>query len=206
MTARLLLCLLLLTGCAAVEKPQPEGPLSGARLVDELRDGGYVIVVRHTATEEGGVDDPTKLEDCAPQRELTDEGRQQARDLGKAIEDLDVPVGRVVASPYCRTRETAELAFGADEVKTDEVLLPLPGTGKPGNDDAILAARQLLGQDTPEDANTVVVTHISVIEPVTGATPEEGGSAVFVPEGNGAFRIVAEVPPGGWAKLLEQVS
>lgn len=206
MTGRLLLSLLLLTGCAAVEKPQPEGTLSGARLVDELRDGGYVIVVRHTATEEGGVDDPTQLEDCAPQRELSDQGRQQARDLGRAIDDLRIPIGRAVASPYCRTRETAELAFGADDVETDEVLLPLPGTGKPGNDEAILAVRQLIGAETPEDANTIVVTHISVIEPATGATPEEGGSAIFVPEGNGAFRIVAEVPPGGWAKLLEQVS
>ena len=208
MTARLLLCLLLLTGCAAVpgvEPPKPEGPLSGERLVEELKDGGYVIVVRHTATEEGGVDDPTKLEDCEPQRELTDEGRQQARDLGKAIDDLDIPIGQAVASPYCRTKETATLAFGEDQVTTDEVLLPLPGTGKPGNDEAIAAAAELVGQE-PEDGNTVLVTHISVIEPVTGATPEEGGSAVFVPEGDGEFRIVAEIAPGGWGRLLEQVS
>lgn len=204
MTGRLLLCLLLLTGCAAAEKPEPQGPLSGKRLVEELRDGGYVIVVRHMATEEGGVDDPAQPQDCAPQRELTDQGRQQARELGEAVQDLDIPIGRVVASPYCRTRETAELAFGSD-VTTDEVLLPLPGTGKPGNDAAIEKVRQLLGEQTPEDQNTVVVTHISVIEPVTGATPEEGGSAVFVPEGDGAFRIVAELPPGGWAKLLEQL-
>lgn len=204
MTGRLLLCLLLLTGCAAVERPEPEGPLSGARLVDELRDGGYVIVVRHTATEEGGVDDATKPADCTPQRELTDEGRQQARELGTAIRQLGIPVGRAVASPYCRTRETAELAFGSS-VTTDEVLLPLPGTGKPGNDEAIVAVRRLLGEPTPDGGNTFVVSHISVIQPVTGAAPEEGGSVVFVPEGDGAFRVVAQVPPGGWAKLLEQI-
>lgn len=205
MTARLLLCLLLITGCSAMDEPKPEGPLSGKRLVEELREGGYVIVVRHTATEEGGVDDPTKLEECAPQRELTDEGRQQARDLGKAVRDLDIPIGRALASPYCRTKETAELAFGADAVETDEVLLPLPGTGKPGNDEAIAAVAELVSADTPDDENTVLVSHISVIEPVTGATPEEGGSAVFVPEGDGMFRIVAEIAPGGWAKLREQV-
>lgn len=204
MTGRLLLCLLLLTGCAAVEEPRPEGPLSGERLVEALRDGGYVVVVRHTATEEGGVDDPTTPTDCAPQRELTDVGRQQARDLGKAVRDLGVPIGRVVASPYCRTRETAELAFGAG-VTVDEVLLPLPGTGKPGNDEAIVKVKELLGEPIPDGVNTFVVTHISVIEPVTGATPEEGGSTVFAVEGDGAFRVVADVPPGGWAKLVEQV-
>jgi phosphohistidine phosphatase SixA len=203
MTARLLLCLLLLTGCSAVEAPEPEGPLSGKRLVEELRDGGYVIVIRHTATEEGGVDDPTKLAECEPQRELTDEGRQQARDLGKAINDLDIPIGRAVASPYCRTKETAELAFGS--VATDEVLLPLPGTGEPGNDEAIAKVAELVGRKTKQESNTAVVTHISVIEPVTGATPDEGGSAVFAPEGDGEFRLVAEVPPGGWQRLLEQL-
>ncbi len=204
MTARLLLCLLLLTGCSAVGSPKPEGPLSGKRLVEALRDGGYVIVIRHTATEEGGVDDPAATDVCEPQRELTEEGRQQARDLGKAVADLDIPVDRVLASPYCRTRETAELAFGKDEVRTDEALLPLPGVGQPGNDEAIAAAARLVGQE-PEDGNTAIVTHISVIEPVTGATPEEGGAAVFVPAGDGEFRIVAEVPPGGWAKLREQL-
>lgn len=206
MPVRLLLCLLLLTGCSAVAPPEPEGPLSGERLVQELRRGGYVVVVRHTATEEGGVDDPAQLTDCAPQRELTDEGRQQARDLGTAIRDLEIPVGRVVASPYCRTRETAELAFGKDAVETDPLLLPLPGTGKPGNDEAIVEVTRLISSTTPESANTAIVTHISVIEPVTGATPEEGGSVVFEPEGDGELRLVAEVPPGGWAKLLEQVS
>ena len=206
MTARLLLCLaLLLPACSAVEKPEPEGPLTGARLVEELRDGGYVVVLRHTATEEGGVDDPEQLEDCAPQRELSDEGRQQARDLGKALEELDVPVDRVLASPYCRTRETAELAFGKQVVETDEVLLPLPGLGKPGNDEAIVEAARLVGEQPEDDSNTVLVSHISTIEPVTGATPEEAGAAVFEPQGDGEFRLVAEVAPGGWAKLLDQV-
>lgn len=205
MTARLLLLLLLLTGCAAVEAPDPVGPLSGDRLVEALRDGGYVVVVRHTATEEGGTDDPKRLEDCAIQRNLSPEGRQQATDLGDAVEELGVPVGQVLASPYCRTLDTARLAFGED-VRREPALLPLPGTGQVGNDQAIDAVGRLVGAEPEEGTNTVLVTHISVIEPVTGATPEEGGSVVFRPEGEGDFMLVAEVPPGGWAKLLEQVS
>ncbi len=206
MTARLLLCLLLLTACSAVDEPEPQGPLSGARLVEELRDGGYVIVLRHTATEEGGVDDPTEPADCAPQRELSDEGRQQARDLGRAIADLDVPIGRAIASPYCRTKDTAELAFGADVTTTDEALLPPPGPGEAGNDEAVAAVKQLISQRTSDGENTVLVSHSSVIEPATEAAPDEGGSAVFAPEGEGEFRLVAEVPPGGWVTLLGQVS
>lgn len=204
MTARLLLCLLLLTGCSGVEAPEPEGPLSGERLVEALRDGGYVVVVRHTETTEGGTDDPKRLEDCTIQRNLSPAGRQQATDLGDAVEELDVPVGTVLTSPYCRTLDTAVLAFGED-VRREPALLPLPGTGKPGNDAAIAAVEQLVGAEPDDGTNTFLVTHISVIEPATSATPEEGGSVVFSPEGDGRFRLVAEIPPGGWQKLVEQV-
>ncbi len=205
MTARLLLCLLLLTGCSGVRAPEPDVPLSGARLVEALRDGGYVIVVRHTATTEGGVDDPTKLEDCASQRNLSDEGRQQAIELGDAVEELEVPLGQVLASPYCRTLDTATLAFG-DGVEKEEALLPLPGLGAPGQEEALAAAKALVGEEPQEGENTVLVSHISTIEPATGATPDEGGSTVFRPDGDGGFTLVAEVSPGGWQRLLEQGS
>jgi phosphohistidine phosphatase SixA len=202
MSVRLLLCLLLLTACAQVEPPEPEGPLSGARLVEALRDGGLVVYLRHTETTEGGTDDPTKPSDCAAQRKLSEKGKQDARLIGEAFQKLDLPVGEVIASPYCRTRETAELAF--DEVRTDPAMLPLPGVGAPGQDAAFDAAKQLVAEEPEDGTLTVLVGHISVIEPVTGATPEEGGAAVFRPDGEGEFRIVAEVAPGGWQRLAEQ--
>lgn len=205
MTTRLLLCLLLLTGCAGVEAPEPQGPLSGERLVEALRDGGYVVVLRHTATTEGGTDDPKRVADCAIQRNLSPEGRKQATELGDAIEQLDVPVGLVLASPYCRTYDTAVLAFGPD-VEKEKALLPLPGVGAPGQAEAVAAVEALLAEEPEEGENTFLVSHISVIEPVTGATPEEGGAVVFRPEGDGEFRIVAEVQPGGWQRLLERAS
>ena len=204
MLARLLLCLLLLTGCASVEAPEPEGPLTGERLVEALRDGGYVVFLRHAATSPGKDAEPVAIEDCATQRKLSDEGRQQATDLGDAFSDLDIPIDRVLASPYCRTLDTATLAFG-DGVEKEEALLPLPGTGAPGQEEGIEAAKQLVADKPAKGKNTVLVSHVNVIEPVTGATPEEGGSAIFEPDGDGGFRLVAEVPPGGWTKLLTQV-
>lgn len=206
MTARLLLCLVLLvTGCSSVEEPVPEGPLSGERLVEALRDGGYVLFVRHTATTEGGTDDPAKASDCSKQRNLTEEGRQQARDIGRAVDELDVPVGRVLASPYCRTMETARLAFG-DDARPEEALLPPPGVDAPGQEQAVAATKELLAEEPEDDTNTVLVGHVSSIEPAAGATPEEGGGVVFRPDGDGGFQIVAEVAPAGWQSLVQQVS
>jgi phosphohistidine phosphatase SixA len=196
---RLLLALLLLSGCGGLSAPEPEAPLSGDRLVEALREGGLVLYLRHTATEEDAPDGlPT--DPCEQQRALTTGGRAEARAIGAAVDALQVPVGRVVASPFCRTVETAELAFG--ETETDEALLPIERGS--GAEEAGTAMRELLGAAPEDGTNTVLVGHVSNLRPATGATPQEGGTVVFRPHGRGAFRIVAEIAPGGWQHLAQQ--
>lgn len=87
-----------------------------ARLVEAMRRGGVSILVRHSATEPGTGDPPGfKLTDCATQRNLSDTGRGQARRLGQWFEANGIRPTTVRASPWCRTRETATLAFGRSE-------------------------------------------------------------------------------------------
>ena len=197
MLPRLLLCLLLLTGCSGLSSPDPEGPLTGDRLVEALQDGGLVLYLRHTATDDAPDGLPT--DDCTEQRNLTDEGRRDAREIGDAVRALDVPVGRVLASPYCRTLETAELAF--DDVQEEEVLLPVP-TGADGEERGRALLRELLSTE-PEEGNTFLVGHISNLRLAADASPEEGGTVVFRPLGDD-FMIVGEVAPGGWQRLAER--
>jgi broad specificity phosphatase PhoE len=81
-----------------------------------LREGQYVILVRHAATVAGLGDPPGfKLSDCSTQRNLSEEGRVHARKLGERFRAERVPVARVYTSPWCRCRETAMLAFGRAE-------------------------------------------------------------------------------------------
>lgn len=198
MVVRLLLCLLLLTGCSGLSAPEPEGPLTGDRLVEALREGGLVLYLRHTATDDDAPDGlPT--DDCARQRGLTDEGRRDARELGDAIRALQIPVGRVLASPYCRTVETADLAFR--DVQEEDALLPI-ATGAEGEERGKQRLRELLS-DEPEDGNTFLVGHVTNLRLAADASPEEGGTIVFRPVGD-AFMIVGEVSPGGWQRLAEQ--
>ena len=195
MAVRALLVVLLLTGCSGLSAPEPEGPLSGERLVEALRDGGLVLYLRHTATVEGAADgEPT--DPCSAQRGLTDAGRAQARAIGAALSSLEVPIGQVVASPYCRTVETAELAFGRAD--TDEALLPIAAGG------SAAAVRALLSREPADGANTVLVGHLANVRPASGATPEEGGTVVFRPDDDGRFLVVAEVGPDSWSRLAER--
>ena len=87
--------------------------LKGTTLVAALRGGGYVLYFRHAATDFGQNDDRmTGYEDCATQRNLIDKGRADARAIGAAVRRLAIPADDVLASPFCRTMETAQLIFG----------------------------------------------------------------------------------------------
>src|SRR5262245_60622721 len=91
----------------------PAKPVAGPALLAELRKGGYVIYFRHTSTDFSRDDRLSKADDdCDHQRPLTDKGRAEAREIGAAFRDLKIPVERVLASPRCRTMETAMIAFG----------------------------------------------------------------------------------------------
>lgn len=191
--ARVLLVIALLSGCSGLSAPQPEGPLTGQRLVDALHDGGLVLYLRHTATDEAP--DGVPGDDCSRQRNLTSEGRAQAQAIGVAVRRLDVPIGLVLASPFCRTAETAELAFGS--ARTSQVLLPL----ERGDDTGPM--RELLSTEPADGSNTILVGHISNIRPAADVTPEEGATVVFRPHGDGRFLVVAEVPAEGWSRFAE---
>ena len=104
--------------------PHPSHALSARPLLKALRGGGYTLYFRHTSTDFSKLDGNMKhYRDCANQRMLSDKGRAEARDIGKAIAALRIPVGEVLASPYCRTTETATLMFGratgANEIREE---------------------------------------------------------------------------------------
>jgi broad specificity phosphatase PhoE len=88
----------------------------GARLWARLRRGGHVLLIRHASTGSGLGDPPGyTLEDCSTQRNLSEEGRDEARRMGARFAREKIPIARVYTSPWCRCRETAMLAFGKAE-------------------------------------------------------------------------------------------
>ncbi len=94
---------LTVAGAACAEPPPP------SEVVPELQKGGYVLFVRHPKTDPNQADtDPLHLDNVKAQRQLTDEGRRQAKALGEAFRALKIPVGKVVASKFHRTQEAAK--------------------------------------------------------------------------------------------------
>ena len=80
-----------------------------------LERGGVVIAFRH-ALAPGTFDPPGfRLDDCATQRNLNDEGRAQAQRIGAWFRERGLAPAKVLSSPWCRCVDTASLAFGRVE-------------------------------------------------------------------------------------------
>ena len=167
----------------ATATPEAGEELAGAALQAALREGGFVIYFRHARTDFSQDDtDLGDLENCATQRNLSAEGREQARLIGEAIAALNFPIGEILSSELCRTRETAELAFGRVTLLPD--LTSFGTAGSEAEEEArVEALRRLLATPPAPGTNTVLVGHLFNIQGAAGIGLAEGEAAIFAPSG-----------------------
>jgi phosphohistidine phosphatase SixA len=188
---------------AAAFTSSGSGAATGAQptLASAMQRGGLVLVMRHSSTDLSKPDqDPVVLSDCRTQRNLDAQGRADARTVGRGVRRLRLRIGSVFASPFCRTKETARLAFG--RFRINQVLL---NTIDAEHDarwrTQIRAARRLLGTKPAPGMLTVLVTHGSVVVDTTGQTLEEGETLVFRPLGSSRFRLLGRILPREWRTI-----
>jgi virginiamycin B lyase len=177
----------------------------GTSFVRALRAGGHVIAFRHARTDQSEDDAPAfRYSQCSRQRNLNDAGRAQARAIGRAFRALRIPVGRVLASPYCRTRQTAQLAFGR-VTQTPDLLSSI--NVRQGEDVDTLDDRfRVLVRRAPRtDTNTVLVSHGIAIDEATGVNLNEGDAAVLRRDGSRrGFRFVRTMTSAQWTALARR--
>jgi broad specificity phosphatase PhoE len=158
-----------------------------------LRGGGQVLMIRH-ATTVPGVGDPGgfRLEACASQRNLSSEGRAEARRLGESLRARKVPLGETLSSPWCRCLDTAELAFGARPAAWTALSNLF---GRPGATRA--QVQELRGRIGAYRGtrNLVLVTHGSTTSALTGVSPAQAEIVVLTPLGGDRFRVAGRLPP-----------
>ncbi len=164
--------------CALLAVPA----LASADDWDAARADGAILLMRHATAP--GTGDPAGfvLDDCETQRNLSDEGRAQARDTGTAIREAGVGITHVLTSEWCRCRDTARL-LGLGPVQDWPSL------------NSFFADRSLSGRPTaetlaglaglPDRARPILVTHQVNITALTGIVPRSGEIIVtrLTPEG-----------------------
>lgn len=163
----------------------PPVALADEALWSLLTKGGRVVLMRHAVTTPGVGDPPGfRLDDCTTQRNLTDDGRQDARRVGAAFRDRGIAVERVLSSPWCRCVETANLAFGKSEIST---ALSNLFTHPENRDSQVREMRDLL--NAPTRGNRVFVSHGATIAALTGVSLDTAEMLIVTPQGGGRFVI-----------------
>ena len=160
-----------------------------------LRADGYVALIRH-ASAPGAAGDPAdyKLDDCATQRNLSEQGRAEARALGERFRTQRVKVGKSVSSQGCRCQQTAELMnIGPVEIaSTFNNALVL----KDMRDALTAGARAAIGA-WRGPGTMVVVTHGQNIMAMLGIHPREGEVIVVAPDpaSENKMRLISRIGP-----------
>jgi phosphohistidine phosphatase SixA len=189
----LIAALLVLAGCGGDDE-EPEA--AQRPIVAALQKGGLTLVLRH-ATADAEINRQELLRSCALQRNLTQAGREQAREIGKGIRALRIPIGDVRASPLCRGRDTARLAFG--RVTLDRKLVSPGVIGTEADDERRADALRALADRPPTAGeNTVLVTHTGNIGAAFGEETVQEGELLAYGRGG---RLVGRVRAEEWGEL-----
>ncbi|GAA4653466.1 histidine phosphatase family protein [Anaerocolumna aminovalerica] len=89
-------------------------------LLDLLREGGYILYARHGDATVGDDQPNLDFHYCFTQRNLSETGEMQGVYYGDSLRKLHIPISYpIIASPYCRTIGTAQLAFGWRNIQVD---------------------------------------------------------------------------------------
>lgn len=165
-----------------------------ARAWDALRGDGHVALIRHASAP--GTDDPKgyTLDDCKSQRNLSEQGRAEARALGERFRAQKVKIGKVISSQWCRCRQTAELMdIGpVEEAPTFNNAYMLHEQ----RDELTAGARAVIA--TWRGPGTLVVaTHGANILALLGFHPAQGEVIVVKPDAGAEkkMRLVGRIAP-----------
>lgn len=173
-----------------------------------LRQGGFVLYLRHGATDNTRTDrvPDVDLGDCSTQRVLSDDGKKQARLIGEALRRARVPLGEVRVSPMCRTVDTAEAMQLGVGFTVDNDLRYTSNLTSAQKSPILANTRRWLSTTVPEGTNRLLVGHAPNLMDMTGYFPKEGTLSIFRPLGEGRFEYIASIPSAQWVELLRQAA
>ena len=180
------------------------GEVDMPKLVNSLKQGGYVIVLRHAPTYRTQADtDPLHPANITQQRRLTPAGKEMATLLGESFKKLSIPLGKVYSSEFNRAVETAKLVSGKNATTTLDVTEGGLVVSTEENERRAKALKAMASAMPEASTNTLIVTHKPNILDAFGESwfkVKEGEASVFKPDGSGKPLLVARVPAGDWLK------
>jgi phosphohistidine phosphatase SixA len=154
---------------------------------------GYVLLLRHAIAP--GVGDPAnfKIGDCSTQRNLSEEGRAQAKAIGAWLKSEQIKIARVESSRWCRSIETAKL-MDIGKVRQNPNLDSLFNSDNPIADPRTTATRELIFKHRNQKGLLVLVFHQINIMALAGGGVTSGEGVLVKAKRNGELKVMGLSP------------
>ena len=154
---------------------------------------GYVLLLRHSLAP--GVGDPEnfKLGDCSTQRNLSQEGRDDASEIGAWIKRQKVEIYRVESSRWCRARQSAEL-LDIGKVKLNKNLDSLFRESNLESHPKTLKTKQQIISHRNKSGLLVLVGHYVNIAALAGVGVDSGEGVIVKANKNGVIKVLGATP------------
>jgi phosphohistidine phosphatase SixA len=179
-----------------------------SKIVPMLKQGGYVLVLRHGATDDSQKDVyPFVFDDMKKQRQLSDQGRKVARQMGAAIKALGIAIGQIYSSKLNRAIETGSLVSPAHITPVNELTDSGAGSASamanPNGANAKIgnAIRALVNNPPAMGTNNLLVTHKPNIADAFGkelADVKEAETLIYRPNPSGPPTLIGRVQASEW--------
>ena len=154
---------------------------------------GYVLLLRHSLAP--GVGDPEnfKLGDCSTQRNLSQEGRDDASEIGAWIKRQKVKIYRVESSRWCRARQTAKL-LDIGKVKLNKNLDSLFRESDLESHPQTLKTKEQILNHRSKSGLLVLVGHYVNIAALVGVGVDSGEGVIVKANKNGVIKVLGATP------------
>ena len=142
------------------------------QVLKNLKNGGNLIFIRHAYAPGGGDPDNFDINDCSTQRNLSEEGREQAKNIGDYFKINLIPIDKIISSEWCRCKETAEIAF--KKFETNNFLNSFFSEKFSKNRTKQIKNLKKYVNEWDGNKNLVFVTHYVVISEALNYAPSSG--------------------------------
>ncbi len=163
-----------------------QNAFSSEELWESLKEGGNVVLMRHAQVKKGKANGNSLVRDpsCFNERRLSYEGRTNAEELGKIFIEKNIPIEKVIHSPFCRTTSTATIAFKTAEAANFLSLLEILS-----KEDQEFQSEKLSEfiSSYKGKGNIILITHEPNIRAISFEIPKHLDFLVFKSDGDGDF-------------------
>ncbi len=151
-----------------------------------LSSKGNIALIRHTIAP--GIGDPPEfsINDCETQRNLSEEGRLQAKRLGERFRENGIGTAKIFSSQWCRCLETASL-LKLGEVEKLPILNSFYRQYEREDEQTKGLKSWILRQNFEQPI--ILITHQVTITALTGIFPASGELVAIEATENGKIQV-----------------